>query len=140
MHNFSCNTSSYYPRGCAPRAITASYCPQKVVQYLYNMLLYEYVMEILTVSVTLLQFRFLDFNHKDVLTLLTWKLLLQVNANVNVANQRGNTPLHEAARWNYFPIVKLLIDNKANVNCRSHQHLTPAQLAQVSYFSNISIF
>ena len=57
---------------------------------------------------------------------------LQFGANVNQANHRGNTPLHEAARWNFGQSVKLLIEvGHANPLIRNKAQLMPIQLAQV---------
>nr|WP_094324929.1 ankyrin repeat domain-containing protein [Campylobacter avium] len=46
------------------------------------------------------------------------KFLLQNNANVNYANSFGKTALFYAIEFNEKNIVKLLIENKANVNAK----------------------
>eukprot|EP00057_Strongylocentrotus_purpuratus_P024854 XP_011679328.1 PREDICTED: ankyrin repeat domain-containing protein 27 [Strongylocentrotus purpuratus] len=57
--------------------------------------------------------------------------LLQHGANVNQTNQRGNTPLHEAARFNFTPLVKLLLDSgQANPHCRNKAQQIPLRLTQ----------
>ena len=46
-------------------------------------------------------------------------------------NERGNTPLHDAARWNCIGIVHLLLENDAPLNIKNVQGLTPLQMAKV---------
>ncbi|CAH3015022.1 unnamed protein product [Porites evermanni] len=50
-------------------------------------------------------------------------------ASVNVTNDRGNTPLHEAARFNLVKLVILLLENGASVTMRNKRELTPLQYA-----------
>ena len=49
------------------------------------------------------------------------------------ANTKGNTPLHEAAKWNNLPVLRHLLLNGASVNVRNKQHLSPLQLTQVKF-------
>ena len=42
--------------------------------------------------------------------------LLDAGADVNFQDRDGYTPLHLASRRNHLRVVKLLIDNGANVN------------------------
>ena len=57
---------------------------------------------------------------------------------MNQSNSRGNTALHEAARWNNVGMVDALLQHRASVSARNHQSLTPMQLAQVSLTKNIA--
>ena len=57
--------------------------------------------------------------------------LFQRGCLVNQSNSRGNTALHEAARWNNVGLVDALLQHRASVSARNHQSLTPMQLAQV---------
>ena len=67
------------------------------------------------------------------MTDLILQFLFQHGANVNQTNQRGNTPLHEAARYNFQDLVEILIKiGHANPLSRNKAQLTPIQLAQVS--------
>ncbi|XP_033115363.1 ankyrin repeat domain-containing protein 27-like [Anneissia japonica] len=44
---------------------------------------------------------------------------------VNFPNCRGNTPLHEAARWGYETIVQILLEHGASVEARNRRKETP---------------
>ena len=57
--------------------------------------------------------------------------LFQRGCLVNQSNTRGNTVLHEAARWTNVGLVDALLQHRASVSARNHQSLTPMQLAQV---------
>merc|ERR1711973_915293 len=57
-------------------------------------------------------------------------LLLQAGANVHSVNMRGNTSLHDAVRWDYLDIVKLLLHYKAPLNVTNKMFLTPLQYAR----------
>lgn len=45
------------------------------------------------------------------------KFLLEHDADVNLADKYGRTPLHVAAAVDYPQMVYLLIDNKGMVTC-----------------------
>ena len=51
--------------------------------------------------------------------------LLKAGAVVNIADNKGNTPLFWAARWGNANLVKLLLDNNANTFQENEQGLTP---------------
>jgi ankyrin repeat protein len=46
-------------------------------------------------------------------------------------NERGNTPLHDAARWSCIDLVHLLLENDAPLNVRNLQGLIPLHMAKV---------
>ena len=50
--------------------------------------------------------------------------------DVNAADQRGNTPLHDAARLGYNTIVQFLADEGADVNAKNTRGQTPLSLAE----------
>ncbi|MDX1916514.1 MAG: ankyrin repeat domain-containing protein [Rickettsiaceae bacterium] len=56
------------------------------------------------------------------------KILIQAGADVNHKNG-NNTPLNIAIRKNNHGLVKLLLSNHANVNCRAADNITPLHLA-----------
>ncbi|SPJ88067.1 uncharacterized protein FTOL_12536 [Fusarium torulosum] len=53
------------------------------------------------------------------------KLLLEHNADVNAADERGGTPLHLAARNSNPDCVSLLLQHGANVNAKAIDRSTP---------------
>jgi hypothetical protein len=56
-------------------------------------------------------------------------LLLSKGANINVKNQRGETPLFLAADYKYIEVVKLLLDKGVDINQVSHDGQTAYQVA-----------
>lgn len=48
------------------------------------------------------------------------KILLENNADIDIADYSGNTALIEAIRYNHFDIAKLLADNGADLTIRNH--------------------
>lgn len=54
--------------------------------------------------------------------------LLKTGADVNVADERGNTPLHYAARSNRAYFVRDLIAAGADIEARNNDNLTPLML------------
>lgn len=61
--------------------------------------------------------------------------LLSSGAKVNVAQDGGWTPLHQAAAHGQLEIMKLLLDQKADVNAKSDDGSTPLRMAQNKGFS-----
>ncbi|GEM_PF-6838281 len=57
------------------------------------------------------------------------------NCNVNLADDDGVTPLHEAAQGGLYEIVKLLIDYGANINAQNKSGWTP--LIEASFVNSI---
>ena len=53
------------------------------------------------------------------------QLLLQRGANPNIGSQRGNTPLHVAAHWDYRNGLQKLIEGGADLNKQNHWGETP---------------
>jgi ankyrin repeat protein len=58
------------------------------------------------------------------------KLLIKFGANVNIRNPYGSTPLHLAAEeWN-IDLIRVLIENNANVNEPDGNNRTPLESAR----------
>ena len=58
------------------------------------------------------------------------KLLLAAGAEINAKeNQRGLTPLHEAARWGWNDVVRFLVDHGANLQAKDNRGMTPVDSA-----------
>jgi ankyrin repeat protein len=57
------------------------------------------------------------------------KQLTDSNIDVNVKRDRGETPLHIAARFSYYEVAKLLISKGANVNAETDSGATPLDVA-----------
>lgn len=53
---------------------------------------------------------------------------------MSIVNERGNTVLHDAARWSSVQLVRLLLKNKAPLTVRNLHGLTPLQMAKVKMF------
>ena len=59
------------------------------------------------------------------------KHLLHEGADVNRQDYRyKDTPLHLAARYNYTEAVRLLLDNKADINLKNNKNKTPLDYAR----------
>lgn len=59
-------------------------------------------------------------------------MLLQHQANPNLANREGMTPIHLAAFRGHLDILKLLIEAGVNVNLKRNDDATPLHDAAVS--------
>jgi ankyrin repeat protein len=58
------------------------------------------------------------------------KLLIAAGADINAKeNQRGLTPLHEAARWGWNDVVRFLVDHGANLQAKDNRGMTPVDSA-----------
>lgn len=57
------------------------------------------------------------------------KMLIAANCNVNVQDNRGNTPLHHAAMKGHSDIIKLLTEAGAEVNVQDKNNWTPLHCA-----------
>ena len=58
------------------------------------------------------------------------RLVLELGAEVNAANQAGNTPLHGAARIKSPAVAQLLVDHGAQVNVSNRKGHTPLFVAR----------
>jgi hypothetical protein len=56
-------------------------------------------------------------------------VLLNYGANPNIADNRGQTPLHVAASRGYKDIVQMLLDHKASMNVCDQRGMTALDLA-----------
>ena len=61
------------------------------------------------------------------------KQLIASDIDVNVKRNRGETPLHIAARFSRYEIAKLLISKGADVNARNDDGFTPLHQAAYSF-------
>jgi ankyrin repeat protein len=61
--------------------------------------------------------------------------LLSNGAKVNIAQDGGWTPLHQAAAHGQMEIMELLLDRKADVNAESDDGTTPLRMAHNKGFS-----
>lgn len=61
------------------------------------------------------------------------KIALNNGADINAIDEYGYTPLHSAAKNGYLEIVKVLVEQGADVNIRTVDGKTPAQLAEAEY-------
>jgi len=57
------------------------------------------------------------------------KVALQIGADVNLANKRGETPLHGAAYRGSNEIVQLLVDHGAALDAKTQGGMTPLMIA-----------
>ncbi|XP_044728090.1 putative ankyrin repeat protein RF_0381 isoform X1 [Chrysoperla carnea] len=53
------------------------------------------------------------------------ELLLQHNADVNVKNRYGQTPLYKAIEYDRLEIIELLLKHKADINAEDEDRITP---------------
>jgi len=66
------------------------------------------------------------------------KLLVDHKADVNAScTDDGTTPLHAAAQTGRLDVVKLLLANKADKNARSHNDVTPFDVAQRNHHLDV---
>jgi ankyrin repeat protein len=71
--------------------------------------------------------------HRDgAVALAMMRLLLERGARVNVAQQGGWTPLHQAAKHGPAELVELLLVHDADVGARSDDGQTPLALAEAA--------
>jgi hypothetical protein len=55
---------------------------------------------------------------------------LAAGAEINAKeNQRGLTPLHEAARWGWNDVVRFLVDHGADLQAKDNRGMTPVDSA-----------
>ena len=58
--------------------------------------------------------------------------------NVNVANEKGDTPLHAAALIGDMRLVQQLLDAGANANARNDRHQLPLHTAKAMKYAEIA--
>lgn len=65
------------------------------------------------------------------------KLLIKYNANINIQNNTGATPLFEAVAGNNLNAVRLLLEFGADVNIPDHRGRLPATIATCNEISDL---
>ncbi len=63
-------------------------------------------------------------------TLELARIVIDLGVDVNAADQRGNTPLHDAVRKDFASVVELLVARGADVNAVNERDQTPLVLAE----------
>lgn len=56
-------------------------------------------------------------------------MLCDLGADVDLADNEGNTPLHYASAWGHIPIVQLLIERGCQYSARNNEGFTPSDYA-----------
>ena len=56
-------------------------------------------------------------------------LLLDAGGDINGKDNRGLTPLHEAARWGWNDVVRFVVARGADLNAKDNRGLTPIDSA-----------
>lgn len=59
--------------------------------------------------------------------------LISLGCNVNISNQKGNTPLHLACMRRSIPMIQALLQAGANPNIRNAQGETPQEMLDFGY-------
>ena len=67
--------------------------------------------------------------HEDCLKALIYYDQCATVIDANVANDFGDRPLHLAAKWGYYSICQLLLENGASAEVRNRKNLTPRDVA-----------
>jgi len=57
--------------------------------------------------------------------------LAEIKANIEAKNNRGNTPMHYAAKFSKTEVVTYLAESKANIEAKNNKGETPLDLAKV---------
>jgi len=68
------------------------------------------------------------------------KLLLQYNADVNISNQSGITPLWGAILNRDKQLAKLFIDKGANVNAEMNERATAVPMTVIFFIKGVFLF
>jgi ankyrin repeat protein len=64
------------------------------------------------------------------------RVLIEHGANVEVRNDRGQTPLHVASQLDFLDIMQILLKHDANPDAQDHNNTTPLHVA--SYKRNFA--
>ena len=59
----------------------------------------------------------------------TLTLLIAAGGDINAKDNRGLTPLHEAARWGWNDVVTFLVSKGANLDAKDNRGMTPVDSA-----------
>src|SRR3990167_11292551 len=62
-----------------------------------------------------------------------------INVNQHDISEHGMTALHFAAWHNYVEITKILLNNKADINCLDHRGLSPLMIAAIRGHENMVV-
>ena len=62
-------------------------------------------------------------------SIATLKLLIAAGGDINAKDNRGLTPLHEAARWGWNDVVTFLVSQGANLDAKDNRGMTPVDSA-----------
>uniref|UniRef100_A0A8B9MZ88 Uncharacterized protein n=1 Tax=Accipiter nisus TaxID=211598 RepID=A0A8B9MZ88_9AVES len=87
-------------------------------------------------GLTLLHLMVIQGNVEKVKFLLSF--LIEHDADINMPDDDGWTPLHFAAQNGDDRIVRLLLDHQAQVNAQEHDGWTPLHLASQNNFENVA--
>lgn len=74
----------------------------------------------------------LDREAEEKLSLNLVNIVLDLGVDVNLADGRGNTPLHDAVRMQFESVVELLATHGADVNAANERGETPLDLAETN--------
>ena len=66
----------------------------------------------------------IDYGHKEIVL-----LLINKGANINIINDKSNTPLHEVALVGDDLLAECLINNGADINAKNLSGTTPLHFA-----------
>jgi uncharacterized protein len=62
-------------------------------------------------------------------SIATLTLLIAAGGDINAKDNRGLTPLHEAARWGWNDVVTFLVSKGANLDAKDNRGMTPVDSA-----------
>jgi ankyrin repeat protein len=62
-------------------------------------------------------------------SIATLTLLISAGGDINAKDNRGLSPLHEAARWGWNDVVTFLVERGADLTAKDNRGLTPVDSA-----------